>query len=248
MPATGSPTTRSERACGRRTAPTGVRGWRRPGGHLLAQYPRLAGRQPVRPRRRRLRQRWPEFARSLGVVVRRAGNPRPRPVRRRGLGIGTDLRRPAPIDPLATLPSKASLSGRISWQPTADFSVSSSYQQNEYPGSPRIGFASLSLNYRVANIPTFVNLSRSVGRTSATTLLVGFSLSFGNDIQVSATGGYGSGSAPDGRFSGAVYASQPLRENPGDIGWQVLAQRSPAGSTPMPPARSGPGTASRASR
>lgn len=133
------------------------------------------------------------------------------------------------INPLATLPPRATMSGRISWQPTANFSVSSSYQQNNYPGTPRIGFASLSLNYRIADIPTFATLTRSAGRRSATTLLVGFSLTFGDGIQVAATGGHGSGDAPDGRFSGSVYASRPLREEVGDIGWQVFAERQPGG-------------------
>lgn len=132
------------------------------------------------------------------------------------------------INPLATLPPRTSTSGRITWQPGPDFSLSSSFQQTSFEGAPRIGFASLSASYRIADIPTFVEVSHSVGRQSATTVLFGISVSFG-DIQASATGGLGTGTAPDGRVSGGVNASQPLRESPGDIGWNLSAQRQPGG-------------------
>jgi len=133
------------------------------------------------------------------------------------------------INPLATLPAQASVSGRLSWQATPNFSLASSFQQSWYKGTPQIGFASLTANYRIGDVPTFVNLSRTMGRQSATTIVFGVSLTFGGDIQASATGGYGTGTAPDGRLSGGIFASQPLREAPGDIGWQVSAQRQPGG-------------------
>ena len=133
------------------------------------------------------------------------------------------------INPLATLPAQASVSGRVSWQATPNFSLASSFQQSWYKGTPQIGFASLTANYRIGDVPTFVNLSRTMGRQSATTIVFGVSFTFGGDIQASATSGYGTGTAPDGRLSGGVFASQPLREAPGDIGWQVSAQRQPGG-------------------
>jgi len=133
------------------------------------------------------------------------------------------------INPLATLPPRSSVSGRISWQATPSFSLSSSFQQTSYPGTPRVGFASLSASYRIGDIPTFINLSRSVGLRSSTTVVVGVSFTFGGDIQASASGGYGSGTAPDGRVTAGFSASQPLRESPGDIGWQASAQKQPGG-------------------
>jgi outer membrane usher protein len=133
------------------------------------------------------------------------------------------------INPLATLPPRSSVSGRVSWQATPSFSVSSSFQQTSYPGTPRVGFASLSASYRIGDIPTFINLSRSVGLRSSTTVVVGVSFTFGGDIQASASGGYGTGTAPDGRVTAGFSASQPLRESPGDIGWQASAQKQPGG-------------------
>src|ERR1700730_7082774 len=132
-------------------------------------------------------------------------------------------------NPLATLPPRSSVSGRISWQPTSDFTLSSSFQQTSYPGTPRVGFASLSASYRIGDVSTFINLSRSTGLRSSTTIVVGVSFTFGGDIQASASGGYGTGTAPDGRVSGGFSASQPLRESPGDIGWQASAQKQPGG-------------------
>src|SRR5947209_17257530 len=74
------------------------------------------------------------------------------------------------IDPLFTLPLQSSVSGRISWAPTPTFSLSTSFQQNAYPGTPQIGFASVTANYRIGNVPTFVNLSRTTGAQSTTTI------------------------------------------------------------------------------
>ena len=56
------------------------------------------------------------------------------------------------------------------------------------------------------------------------------SLTFGDNIQASATGGYGTGTASDRGLTGGVFASQPLREAPGDVGWQVSAQKQPGGT------------------
>ena len=59
--------------------------------------------------------------------------------------------------------------------------------------------------------------------------MFGVSLTFGDNIQASATGGYGTGTASDRGLTGGVFASQPLREAPGDIGWQISAQKQPGG-------------------
>jgi len=40
----------------------------------------------------------------------------------------------------------------------------------------------------------------------------GVSLTFGGDIQASATGGYGTGTASERGLTGGVFASQPLRD------------------------------------
>lgn len=134
------------------------------------------------------------------------------------------------INPLSTLPPKTSASARINWQPTPDFSLSASAQQTSFLGSPSIGFGSLTANYRIADIPTFATVSRTFGSQNSVTVLFGVSLTFGGDIQTSASGGYSTDTAPGSRFSGAVTASKPLREEVGDIGWQATVQHQPGGN------------------
>jgi outer membrane usher protein len=133
------------------------------------------------------------------------------------------------ISPLSTLPPKSSISGRITWQPTPAFSLTSSYQQTSYIGSPRIGLASLSASYRIGDVPTFVTLSRTTGRQNSMAVIFGVSFTFGGDIQTTATGGYETGTGPGSRISGGFSAAKPLREEVGDIGWQATAQRQPSG-------------------
>ena len=133
------------------------------------------------------------------------------------------------INPLATLPAQSSVSGRVSWQPTPNFSLATSFQQNAYPSSPQVGFASLTATYRIGDIPTFATLSRTVGAQSTATIVFGISLTFGDNIQASANGGYGTGTPSNRGLAGGVFASQPLREAPGDVGWQLTAQKQPGG-------------------
>ena len=133
------------------------------------------------------------------------------------------------LNALATLPPQATFSGRLSWQALPDLSLSASFQQNRYKDTPQIGFASLTANYRLGDVPMFANFSRSLGQKTSTTVLLGVSFTFGDGPQVSTTSGYGTGTAPDRGITAGVYASQPLREAPGDVGWQVSAQRQPGG-------------------
>src|SRR5205823_8089083 len=65
----------------------------------VALLPALDSRQPVRPRRRRLRQRRPDVAWAVAIVVRRTRIAQHRSLRRRGLGVGPDLRREARDQP-----------------------------------------------------------------------------------------------------------------------------------------------------
>ena len=74
-----------------------------------------------------------------------------------------------------------------------------------------------------------MNLSRTTGAQSTTTIIFGVSLTFGDNIQTSANSGYGTGPPSERGLTGGVFASQPLREAPGDIGWQVSAQKQPGG-------------------
>jgi outer membrane usher protein len=134
------------------------------------------------------------------------------------------------INPLSTLPPRASASARLNWQPTPDFSLSASAQQTSFIGAPAIGFGSLTANYRIGEVPTFATVSRTFGAQNSMTVLFGLSFTFGGDIQTSASGGYSTDAAPGSRFSGGFGAAKPLREAVGDVGWQAIAQRQPGGN------------------
>ena len=134
------------------------------------------------------------------------------------------------INPALTEPANSEFSGRLSWQPTPSFGLSASFQQFSYPGSPPTGFASLTANYLIGHsIPVFLNLSRNVGGQNLFAAVIGVTFTFG-DVRTSATGGYQSGAGPHATgLTGGFSASQPLRDSPGDFGWQASVERQPAG-------------------
>jgi outer membrane usher protein len=133
------------------------------------------------------------------------------------------------LNALSTLPAKATVSGRLSWQPSPTFNLSGSFQKSYFQGSVPVALASLTASYNVLGLPTFLSLTHSLGGQNATSVLFGVSITLG-DVQGSATAGYGlhqgTSSGPNGGFN----LSQPLRESPGDIEWQANVQRQP-GST-----------------
>jgi outer membrane usher protein len=127
---------------------------------------------------------------------------------------------------LSTLPAQATVSGRVSWQPSPTFSLSASAQKSYFKGSRPVGFTSLTATYSVLGLPTFVNLTHNLGGQNSSSILAGISISLG-DIQGSASTGYGVRQGTNSGPGGGVNLSQPLRESPGDIGWQANVQRQP---------------------
>jgi outer membrane usher protein len=132
-------------------------------------------------------------------------------------------------NPLSTLPAKATVSGRVSWQPSSTFSLSGSFQKSYFQGSVPVGLVSVTASYSVLGLPTFLTVSHNLGGQSSSSILAGISITLG-DVQGSASAGYGAGLGTASGLNGGVTLSQPLRESPGDIEWQVNAQRQP-GST-----------------
>lgn len=134
------------------------------------------------------------------------------------------------INPAFTEPANSEISGRLSWQPTSSFGLSASFQQFSYPGSPPTGFASVTANYLIGHsIPVFLNVSRNVGGQNLFAAVVGVTFTFG-EVRTSANAGYQSGAGPHATgLTGGFNASQPLRDSPGDFGWQASVERQPGG-------------------
>lgn len=149
---------------------------------------------------------------------------------------GRSYDRMAGINPQFSVPAVSELSARASWQGSARFSLSASYQANTYEGSSSVGFASLAATYLWAGrIPVIATLSHATGRQQSTTILAGVSLTWGA-VQASASGGYGTGGGAQGALgdrggpTGSVAIARPLGETAGDIGWNAYATRAPTGT------------------